>query len=173
MVRPRFHEENDRQLVCALDALAGKRNEERQGFRESRTCSSSSRSKPVHDIKVISRIDTNLFFASDLVSKLHGLRSCEPSTVYLLRPRNPVFLCRNDDSNLRHVCPDSKTANSQATERFIRCVATRDRRHVDNRHKDDVDLRSLLSDSRWKNETRLARGFYDPIVVVRYDSSLE
>jgi hypothetical protein len=132
MVRPRFHEENDRQLVCALDALAGKRNEERQGFRESRTCSPSSRSKAVHDIKVISRIDTNLFLASDLVSKLRGLRSCEPSTVYLLCPRNSV-LWRNDDSNLRHVCPDSKTVNPQATERFIRCVATRGRRHVDNR----------------------------------------
>lgn len=39
--------------------------------------------------------------------------------------------------------------------------------------KDDVDLMSLLSDSRWKNETRLPRGFYDPIVVVRHDSSWE
>ena len=70
-------------LFCALRCdLRGTEMKNARAFRESRTCSSSSQSKAVHNIRAISRIDANLSSRQILCL---SFRVCKPPSVYLLR----------------------------------------------------------------------------------------
>jgi len=76
MVRPRFHEENDRQLVlCLAMRFAGNRNEEREGF--SRISNLfvfiTIKGRPQYQSNIKDRRKS--LFTSDLVSELQGLQA--------------------------------------------------------------------------------------------------